>query len=108
MLSSILINLVVAYVCKLFTKKALLNVLFINLITHGLSYILYVQVVQLSSSNFTTIILLFELMILAVKFGYLFWRLHPRFTWKQIALYLLISQVVSYVLSLDESMKKVT
>lgn len=99
-LGSVLIELVVAFVCKLNTKKALLNVLFINLITHGLSYIFYIKVVQLNPSNYTTLFLLFEVIILSVKFTYLYWLLQPRFTWKHIALYLLISQIVSYLLGI--------
>jgi hypothetical protein len=88
-LFSIIIELVVAFVLQLKTKKAILNILLINFITQGLMYIYFLVIFDAYKSQYFLHLYIFEGLILIIEFLYLHWRLKPVYSWKHIALFVL-------------------
>jgi predicted permease len=97
---SIIIELVLAFVFQLKSKKAILNILFINFITQGLMYIYFLIIFDAYESQYFFHLYIYEAFVLIVEFLYLYWRLKPTYTWKHIALFVIVSNIVSYLLGI--------
>lgn len=99
-LFSVVIEIVVASIFRLFTKKALLNVLLINFVTQVSMYVYFLLIFDGYEDKYFTHLFVAEVFVLGIEFAYLYWRLHKNFTWKRLALYVVISNLVSYLLGL--------
>jgi len=99
-LYSVIIEIIVAVVFKLRSKKALLNILLINFITQILMYFYFFIVFDSYEANYHMQLIIYELIVLVIEFGYLYWRLKPDITPKRIALYVFVSNLVSYLLGI--------
>jgi len=97
---SIVIEVVVASIFKLFTKKALLNVLLINFVTQGILYIYFYLIFDGHRHDYFNHLYMAEILIFLVEFAYLYWRLQKEFTIKRLAFYVLVSNIVSYLLGI--------
>lgn len=99
-LYSVLIEVIVAVIFKLKNKKAILNILLINLVTQVVMYVYFFVIFDSFESRYYLHLFIYEIIVLIVEFAYLYWRLKPSISWKRLALYVLISNVVSYLLGL--------
>jgi len=97
---SVVIEIVMALLFKLSTKKALLNILLINFVTQVLMYLYFIVLFDGFRSDYYTHLYIIEGVIILVEFGYLYWRLKPTFGWKHLAVYVVVSNLVSYFLGL--------
>ncbi len=98
-LFSVAIELVIALVFKLKSKKALRNIIFINIVTQAIMYVYFLLIFNSNESSYFLHLYIYEILVLFIEFGYLYWRLKP-ISWKRLALYVLISNVVSYLLGI--------
>lgn len=99
-LYSVFIEVITALVLKLRTKKALLNILLINFVTQALMYLYFFVIFDGYTDQYYLHLFIYEILVLIVEFLYLNWRLKSQFTWKRLALYVLISNIISYLLGI--------
>ena len=99
-LFSVIIEVVVALVFKFHSKKELLNILFINIATQALMYLYFFVIYDSHSGDYYLQLYIFEGIVLLIEFAYLYWRLKLTISWKRLAIYVVVSNVISYVLGL--------
>ncbi len=97
---SIIIELVVALVFKLKSKKALLNIFAINLVTQLVMYGYFAVFFNRTYGNYTMQLLIYEVIVIIVEYLYLKWRLKSHYSTKRLLLYAVISNVISYGLGI--------
>jgi len=95
-LYSVGIELIVAFVFKFRTKKELVQIILINVITQVVMYVYFLLIFDSFESRYFTHLYIYEFLVLFIEFGYLYWRFKP-ISWKRLALYVFISNLVSYL-----------
>jgi|LGOV01.1.fsa_nt_gb hypothetical protein len=95
---SVVIELAVAIIFKLKTKKILLNIILINAITQIAMYIYFYLIFNPHGNSYIEHLFFYEIFVLVIEFAYLYWRFKTVISLKRLMLYVLISNIVSYAL----------
>lgn len=97
-LYSVVIEIIVAVIFKFRTKKILLNIILINVVTQITMYVYFYWLYNPHGHSYSEHLMFYEIFVLIVEFLYLNWRFKKTITWKRLMFYVLVSNIVSYFL----------